>query len=369
MTVPIKNLYLLLLYAWDLLDTGETVDVGNLETQHPQNLLAYVLFEAIERIVRRGFDRTYVTNLAESSTIRGSIDFGETVRRGSLQRCAVVCRADELSVDSLENRVLKSTLGLMLRDAALDADVRKSAVALHSMFSEVRNISLVPTTFTKVQIHRSNRNYSLPIQICRIYCEAFSPEQHGSGAAFIDFFKDPIRMRSLFESFVRNLLRYRLNANFTVGRRRQQWFDIKGNAEALELVPTLNFDVLVETAHCSLIIDTKFTPNSLSERWTRKRYRTEHLYQMFAYLENYASTTSRAVEGLLLYPAVNGEWQEEIMIRGKRMRFSTVSLNDTWSSIEARIVTLASDFFQPVSVNSKPLNVNYRHAVNTHMQH
>ena len=81
MKIPIKNLFYLLCYAWDVLEPGEMTEVGTVETPDLENLMAFVLTGRLERLLRRGLERDYQEEREDSTCIRGRIDFQETTKR------------------------------------------------------------------------------------------------------------------------------------------------------------------------------------------------------------------------------------------------------------------------------------------------
>src|SRR5476649_468627 len=108
--IPIRNIYYLLCYAWKRLDEGDLVEVGSLPGEDLPNLLARILINGTNRLLRQGVDRVYVPSWHETVNPRGKIEVGQSIKRGLLMRNAVACVTDELSKDVLHNRILRTTL-------------------------------------------------------------------------------------------------------------------------------------------------------------------------------------------------------------------------------------------------------------------
>ena len=68
-----------------------------------------------------------------------------------------------------------------------------------------------------------------------------------------------------------------------------------------------------------------------------------YVYQIYAYLMSQAGTEGdRPSEGLMLHPVVDGRFDEEVVIQGRRIRFATVDLTTPgWK--------IADDFLAAVS--------------------
>jgi 5-methylcytosine-specific restriction enzyme subunit McrC len=56
-SIPIKNVYYLLLYAWNQYTPKDQVEVGAEAGPDLPNLLGRVLAEGVRRLIRRGLDR------------------------------------------------------------------------------------------------------------------------------------------------------------------------------------------------------------------------------------------------------------------------------------------------------------------------
>src|SRR5438874_7647412 len=106
--IPIQNIYYLLLYAWNRLPEGKSVDVSGLESPDLPNLLTKVLLDGVRNLQRRGLDRGYVENDEDLVRPRGRMCLADTLSRGLLSRVQVACRTDDLSYDILHNRIIKS---------------------------------------------------------------------------------------------------------------------------------------------------------------------------------------------------------------------------------------------------------------------
>lgn len=348
MKIPIRNLYFLLLYAWDLLEEGEAIDLAGLKSDQPIDLLAYVLAKGFERVIKRGIDRSYVNRSVVLQGVRGAIDFSETLATAAFTMRKLVCGVDELDHDNIQNRILKTTMAQLSQIPDLDKDIRKDLRNLMSRLPDVNEIRITSSVFASVQLHRNNRQYSLLLQICRLVYESLTVDEAGADRRFTQFIRDEKRMTKVFEAFVRNLLSRRLGRRHEVGSRRLSWFNVAGSGTDLSLLPTLNMDVVVESPGRTLIIDTKYTPTSLVEYQGKERFRTPHLYQIYSYLKNYASTFSnKPVEGLLLYPAIGAEWSSQIKLDGIGLRVATLNLDQDWLAVEKGLVALVLDNLSP----------------------
>jgi 5-methylcytosine-specific restriction enzyme subunit McrC len=117
--IPIRNLFYLLCYAWDVLDRADDIQVGPLAGPDLENLFAVVLATGVEQQLRRGLERNYLEFREDSKCIRGRVDFQETVKRALFRRKEAHVVGEELSADTLSNRIIKSTIRTLLSFSTL----------------------------------------------------------------------------------------------------------------------------------------------------------------------------------------------------------------------------------------------------------
>ena len=110
--IPVRNIWLLLLYASQLyreLPSSRRVDLEE-APDHIPNLVAEILTNAVERRLRRNLSHGHQRREANLNRVRGRIDLFHTKRRELLQRGRVACVFDELTIDTPRNRYVKAAL-------------------------------------------------------------------------------------------------------------------------------------------------------------------------------------------------------------------------------------------------------------------
>lgn len=109
--IPVRNLWLLMLYASDLFRIRGTGKVG-LEDSPDElpDLVAEILAHAVETRQRRHLSFGYLYRNAVLSRVRGRIDVLTTERHQLLARGLVACRFEELTIDTPRNRFVRAAL-------------------------------------------------------------------------------------------------------------------------------------------------------------------------------------------------------------------------------------------------------------------
>src|SRR5580704_11409066 len=114
--IPVRNLWLLMLYASDLTRVRGTFDaIVDEDINDIPDLIARLLTNAVERRLRRNFTRGYCHREKVVTRVRGRINFLTTESRQLLSKGEVFCRYEELTVDTPRNRLVRAALDLMAR--------------------------------------------------------------------------------------------------------------------------------------------------------------------------------------------------------------------------------------------------------------
>ncbi|MEJ5259358.1 MAG: hypothetical protein WHS88_04115 [Anaerohalosphaeraceae bacterium] len=100
-----------------------------------------------------------------------------------------------------------------------------------------------------------------------------------------------------------------------------------------------------------MVIDTKYYRDALEIHYDREKIRSANLYQLFAYVKNLESRggVNQTCEGMLLYPTVRQELDEECTIGGHRIAFRTINLNQDWRQIHRDLLNIIQESPTPVS--------------------
>jgi 5-methylcytosine-specific restriction enzyme subunit McrC len=341
--IPIRNLYLLLCYAWDRLDEAEILSVGSIQPPSDAlNLVARVLTTALSALIRRGFERGYHEVVQEYPGIRGRLVIEHTIRRSLPRRGLALCAFDELDHDTLANRLIKSVLLRLRRSGCLDAHNIESVSLILRYFKNVQTVPLQTSDLARIQIHRNNQHYAFALQICHFVLTAMLPDEAASGFAFSDFTRNEKAMARLFEAFVRNF--YTTHAEecglLRVSRPKIQWDGIPFDDNSYSVWPEMNTDVCLEREDWRMIVDCKFYKQAFQHHWDKKSLIQGHLFQLYSYVQNMSAAVPDDVEGVLLYPEVNEAMEFGYTVGGKVLRVVSLNLADEWPSLHKRLLAI-----------------------------
>jgi 5-methylcytosine-specific restriction enzyme subunit McrC len=340
--IPIRNLYFLFLYAWDKFSEGARVEVGQDEGPDLPNLLAKVLASGVRRQFRMGLDKDYVSTVEELAFPRGKFLLADTIKRSSLASGRAVCEFDELSVDTIPNRILKAAMRRLQLSPDIATDLASELRRLEARLEGVARLPLSPDLFRLLQVTRNHGQYGLLMKVCRLVMELSMPDEGGAGHRFYDILKDETRMSVVFEHFVRNFFRLE-QSHYLVGAEMITWPARCVNAQDADYLPTMVTDVTLRSADRTIVIDAKYYRDTFVSRFgTRPKVRSGHLYQLQSYLTNMERQPGQmAPEGVLLYPSIDGEEVRlDFQLPLHRIRVWTVDMAQPWQPVHNQFLEL-----------------------------
>ncbi len=104
-------------------------------------------------------------------------------------------------------------------------------------------------------------------------------------------------------------------------------------------------DVCLDSPERKLVIECKYTPHVLQENRGKLSSRSEHLYQLFAYLKHLERRGGTHVhsEGILLYPTAARPVDFRFETQGHSIRVVTLDLQPAWEEIRSTLLNLLAE--------------------------
>lgn len=339
--IPIQNLYFLLCYAWNHLKQGELVDVSRVPSTELVDLFAVVLCQGIEHLARRGLEQGYELHEDELTGVRGRIDALRSGRRFLLMHGRAACQFDELSVNTLPNQIIKSTLKLFDRFPTLHSDLRRRVRLLRNSLPGVEDSAINSQSFRRVQLHSNNRFYRFLLSVCKLVHTSALIEPTSGTYQFRDFVRDERTMAKVFQDFLFNFIRLEV-PTWEVKRERITWCATSGTDPTLELLPRMETDISLRRGSQHVIIDAKYYQNTLSQFYGSEKIHSDNLYQLMSYLSNTKPQPGQQLSGMLIYPQVSRPVRATYRIQGFEVSVCTVDLDQPWQTIRSELVEMVN---------------------------
>ena len=345
--IPVRNLWLLMLYASDLFRTRGIGKVGLEDSPDDlPDLVAEILAHAVEVRQRRRLSLGYRSWDAVLNRVRGRIDVLTTERHQLLDRGLVACRFDELTIDTPRNRFVRAALETISRI------VRRKDIAhrCRSLASGMKAMGVSGDAPTRAQMSadrfgRNDADDRFMVTAAKLAFDLALPtEASGSNVLSLPD-REVTWVRRLFEQAVGGFYDvvlspqgWRVQCGGTLG-----WQIEQRTAGIDKILPTMRTDVVLDhpAAGRRIVIDTKFT-SIVTNGWYREEtLRSGYVYQIYAYLRSQVGrgdSLADCASGLLLHPAIGQAVDETVVIQGQDIRFATVDLSASPADIRSQLL-------------------------------
>ena len=309
--VAVSRLLYLASYT-DNSDSWREIDTLLGTADDPLSALAHALTYQGEAALKPTPLQGYVTHEAAERRLRGRIMFDQQLSRRAGIQLPIELRYDEYEVNILENRVLKTALGIVERNLRAPALARRLA---HLRF-RLDGVEPWPVGMAvpDVNFTRMNERYRPALALARLVLEGRSlefPDQTHRGSGFL------FNMNNVFEKYVEAGLRQALQCQG--GRVDGQRVTHLDEANTVLMKPDITW---WSGDRCLGVIDAKY------KRTTNDDYPNADAYQMLAYC-----TRLGLQHGLLVYADLDGRSNGSTIIRNAGIEIVVTAL-DIGGSIE-----------------------------------
>lgn len=355
--IPIRNLWLLMLYASDLYrhTSPEKAVAAEDNPDEIPDLVAEILAHAVETRLNRNLTYNYRSERAILGRVRGRIDALETVTRQLLSRGAVACRFDQLSVDTPRNQYVRAALDAIAgitRRPGLARRCRTLSICLERL-----GVSKQRPSRTMISTERFGRHDvgdRRMVAAARLAFDLLLPTEFPGGRAITSSVRDSHWLQRLYERAVGGFYAVTLSAKgWRVDTRRRLSWPLEWRTGGVDdVLPAMQTDIVLEYSASSrrIVIDTKFTSILTRGRFREGILKSGYLYQIYTYLrtqENSNDPLSQHAGGLLLHPSLGEAMDEVAVIQGHAIRFATVDLSAAAGEIRKQLLEVADFSFQP----------------------
>lgn len=345
--IPVRNLWLLLLYASEFYKTGST-SLSGIE-EYPErlpDLLGEILVASVADRLKKPLTTEFAPTEKDLRRVRGRIDVLRTESHQLLSRGQVACRFEELTVDTPRNRLVHSALTILaplVVSKALSHRCRADARRLFDL--GVRAAGTRSTVHgTTVRFSRNDVQDRAVLLAARLALQLELPNDEGTGGLRRSHLSDT-EFRSLFERAVGGFYGVAAVELGWKTRRAQSisWNESNETAGVNVLLPKMKTDMALENPAINrrIIIDTKFTSALATGQFGGQTFKSGYLYQIYTYVrtqENPADELSFSAEGMLLHASVGRSIRESFCTGGHRFTVATVDLGKPAKEVRRQLL-------------------------------
>ena len=333
----------MLSYSFQVLNEQGYKKVDTEEFHNVADLCASVLIKGVTVQLKKGLGREYIQEDDVLSSLRGKIDITASIKSRTMLKKQMVCVYDEFSVNSYMNKILKTTMSLLL-GADIDKNRKKELRKLLVFFDEVDLIDIHAIQWN-MQYNKNNQTYRMLISVCYLVIKGLLQTNSDGDTKLMDFL-DEQRMCRLFEKFI---LEY----------YRKEHSEIKATASQIpwqldddmnDMLPVMQTDIMLTKNDKVLIIDAKYYAKTLQSQYDVKTLHSGNLYQIFTYVKNKEVELSKGpheVAGMLLYAKTEEVVlpDNEYKMSGNKVIVRTLDLDCDFAAVASQLDSIAETYF------------------------
>lgn len=333
----------MLAYAFQVLHEQGYKKIGMESFDNTAELCAAILSRGISTQIKRGLGKEYISKTEPLSSLRGKIDMSESMKTQAFLKKQMVCSYDDFSVNSYMNRIIKTTVDILLR-SEISKSRKKELRKLMVFFADVDPIDL-HTINWNVQYNRNNQTYRMLISICYLVFKGLIQTQSDGSTKLMDFL-DEQRMHRLYEKFILEYYR-REHPEITANASQIPW---QLDDDMGAMLPVMQTDIMLSKGDKTLIIDAKYYTHSTQRQYDKHTLHSGNLYQIFTYVKNKEAELAdrpHEVSGMLLYAKTDEDIypEHEYRMSGNRIGVRTLDLDADFPTIKKQLDRIIEDYF------------------------
>lgn len=335
-SIPVQNIWILFLYASDLASFKGRFQSEVESSPTIYDLVARLLCHILERRLKKNLNQTFLPNASILTRVRGKIDHLKTARNQLMQKGQVFCKYEHLTVNTPQNRLLRTALGRLtfkVKDKAITS--RCKYFYHHLSILGVDDKPILDHEVDAIHISRSNKEDRLAFELSKLVFSIRLPSRNLGKSEFSDVDTSAYLVRRLFEKAIRNFYKLELSSKdgwVTYPTEKHLRWPIEKSSKLIdEIMPIMRADIIIDNKKTGerTIIDTKFANIFGRSLHREKSLKSQYIYQIYCYLRTQEDVTevgSKKAQGLLLHPSVHEQVDEYIELQGHKIRFVTINL-------------------------------------------
>ena len=341
--IRIQNIYYMLAYAFQVLNEQGYKNIATEEFDNTAELCAAILARGISTQVKRGLGKEYIPQTEALSSLRGKLDISESIKTQTFLKKQMICSYDDFSVNSVMNRIIKSTVLILLK-GDISKSRKKELRKLMVFFDDVDVIDLYSVNWN-MQYNRNNQTYRMLISICYLVFKGLLQTQSDGTTKLMDFL-DEQRMHRLYEKFI--LEYYRKEHPELIANASQIPWQLDDDFG--DMLPVMQTDIMLTKDEKTLIIDAKYYAHTTQRQYDKNTLHSGNLYQIFTYVKNKEAELAEQphkVAGMLLYARTDEEIypEKEYRMSGNQIGVRTLNLDGDFDMIKNQLNEIAEKFF------------------------
>ena len=355
--ILVQNVYYMLSYAFRQLEKNNYEHIKEEDFENVLDLLAEILYRGVSEQLKKGLYKEYINRDEKMSILKGRLNIYGTIYNRIQRKQLLDCEYDELSENNLLNRILKSTVFLLLGSKDVKKDRKIQLYKILPFFSTVEEINLSYVKWKQLRYQRNNNNYEMLMYICRFILSESIMSNDGNKqmTAF-----NVSKLEELFEAFVLQYYKRHYDKELVPsGQSHINWNVTNRNVADISFLPNMKSDIKLTYLDQTTIIDTKCYTymTQVNNAFGNGKHTivSENLYQIFSYVKNEDVNNTGNVSGMLLYAKTIDEIIPSLdaKIGGNRFVVRTLDLNQEFNLIRKQLDGFVTLMFPDFPTHSR----------------
>lgn len=330
----------MLSYAFQVLNEQGYKQIKTEEFENTAELCAAILIKGVTSQIKRGLGKEYILQTESLSTVRGKIDLSSSIKDQTIIKKQLVCSYDEFSVNSYMNRIIRTTMELLLR-SNISKPRKKELRKLLVFFGEVKSLEINSIDW-RIQYNRNNQTYQMLISICYLIIKGLLQTTSEGTTKLMDFL-DEQRMCRLYEKFILEYYKKEFS-NLRVTASQIPW-DLDDDES--DMLPVMQSDIMLSDKKKTLIIDAKYYSHTTQVQYDVHTLHSNNLYQIYTYVKNFDKERTGNVAGMLLYARTDEVVlpHNSYKMSGNKILVDTLNLDCEFEDIKKQLNGIAIEYF------------------------
>jgi 5-methylcytosine-specific restriction enzyme subunit McrC len=263
-------------------------DLSTTKNRNIYELFITMFIKSVDKLIHKGIKSQYLEKEENQNFLKGKIQFNQHIKQNYIHKERFYVQFDEYMPNRVENRLIKSTIALLLKKTR-DYENKKNLRQQLFIFDEVDFSFNHESNIKRVNLHRGMEHYKMPIKFAKLFLthQSFT-SLRGEENVFALLFP----MQTVFEKYMEFVLKnskeeLRID-KLLVNGGKDEYFLTKNNCQMARLEP----DYLLKMKDGKdVVTDAKW--KVLEEREDKKKNCNKvsissiDVYQIFAYLNFY----------------------------------------------------------------------------------
>ena len=181
------------------------IDKADLSVTNNKNI--YEMFitmfiQYTDKLIHRGLKSQYIPKEENQYFLKGKLRFNQHIKENYIHKERFYVEFDEYMPDRVENRLLKSTIQLLLKKTK-DYENKRALRQQLFIFDEVKLSSSYDIDISKINLHRGMEYYDMPLRFAKVFLKYKSfTSLRGKDNVFALLFP----MEKVFENYIEFVL-------------------------------------------------------------------------------------------------------------------------------------------------------------------